>query len=422
MQQRGRAPAEHEFGLLDVAGELGVAERGIDVRRLFGSRHAIDRARRESSRSSCSTSARACVRIDVADDREHRVRRPVKVAVEAADHVARERAQSRLAADAPAPDAVLCRAAASNSVSVASGARAVGFALGFLDDDFEFARKLAGVDQRIRIRIGLNREARGETARREHRVVVRVVVDRAGVEISAARLRIARDFADAARRRALEVHVLEHVRDADFVVRLVEIAGLHVRHDRDDRRARVAPHEQAEAVRRASCARPSPAAARCRAIRCTERRGLLICASGRQRSKIRPSNPEPAPYASTCQSGAPRNGCACVEQRRASSRNQRRAEELRGDHEPASADPCSRRASACAEIANMNESGVSAASVLVSAPNPNPSPPMSANAMHARHRPSRCNDSCGMPDCPMRARTARARAQIAAPCTQNVCR
>ena len=181
----------------------------------------------------------------------------------------------------------------SNSVSVASADGAVGLALGLLDDDFEFARQLAGVDQRVRVRVGLDREARGEPARREHRVVVRVIVDRAGVEIAAARLGVARDLAGPARRRALEVHVLEHVRDADLGVGLVEVAGLHVRDDRDHRRARVAAHEQAQAVRERRAHAPIPAGAPSRAGRRGD--GRVIARAGGGGGRTRPSTAAPAP-------------------------------------------------------------------------------------------------------------------------------
>jgi hypothetical protein len=75
-----------------------------------------------------------------------------------------------------------------------------------------------------------------------------VIVDRGRVEIAAHRLRLARDLADGAARRALEEHVLEDVRDAHDVVRLVEVAGAHVGHDRDDRRRRISAHEHGEPV------------------------------------------------------------------------------------------------------------------------------------------------------------------------------
>ena len=102
----------------------------------------------------------------------------------------------------------------SYSVSVATARRVVRLALRLLDDDLELARELVRIDHRVRVRVGLDVEPVREARRRQHRVVARVVVDRVRVEVAAARLRLLRDLADAARRRALEVHVLEHVGDA----------------------------------------------------------------------------------------------------------------------------------------------------------------------------------------------------------------
>ena len=178
---------------------------------------------------------------------EDRVPRPVEVLVEAQHVIARQTAQPLLAPDPPAPHAVLVVQQRVERLH-RHRARIVLLALGFLDDHLELARQLAGIDARVRVRIVLDLEAAHESRRREHGVVAGLVVDRAGVEIAARRLRRARDLAHAARGRALEEHVLQHVRDAEDVVRLVEVAGAHVRDDRHDGRARVAADECGEAV------------------------------------------------------------------------------------------------------------------------------------------------------------------------------
>ena len=68
------------------------------------------------------------------------------------------------------------------------------------------------------------------------------------VEIAAVGLRFTRDLPHAARCRALEEHVLQHVRNADLVVGFVEVADLYVRHDGHHRRRRIATHEQGQAI------------------------------------------------------------------------------------------------------------------------------------------------------------------------------
>ena len=78
-----------------------------------------------------------------------------------------------------------------------------------------------------------------ETRCRQNRVVARVIVDGRGVEIPADGFGLLCDLTDAARRRSLEVHVLEHMGDPDDVVRLVEISRAHERHDGDDGRGKI---------------------------------------------------------------------------------------------------------------------------------------------------------------------------------------
>jgi len=62
-----------------------------------------------------------------------------------------------------------------------------------------------------------------------------MVVDGVRIEETAAGLCLLRKVADAALVGSLEEHVLEGVRKTLLVIRLVEISGLHVRHDRDGR-------------------------------------------------------------------------------------------------------------------------------------------------------------------------------------------
>src|SRR5262249_18513989 len=155
----------------------------------------------------------------------------IKVPIEADDVALTERAESGLAPDAPAPNAVPVVNELVQRLR-RDRTRIVRLALRFLDDDLELATELAAVDQGVRVRVGLHVEAGEETGRGQHGVVDRVVVNRRRVQVTAGGLRLLRDLADTSARRALEVHVLEHVRDADDVVRLVEVAGAHIRDDR----------------------------------------------------------------------------------------------------------------------------------------------------------------------------------------------
>ena len=168
----------------------------------------------------------------------------------------RELPEPVFATDAPAPNAV---SVVQQLIHRLDRHRAgiVDFALRLLDDDLELSRELVGIDRRAAVCVRLDVERLDEPARRNHSVVQRVIVDRRGVQIAADRLRLPRDLSHATAWRALEVHVLEHMRDAHDIVGLVEVAGGHVRHDRRYRRARVAPHEYAQAVRQ------SPPANRC---------------------------------------------------------------------------------------------------------------------------------------------------------------
>src|SRR5579863_187690 len=118
-----------------------------------------------------------------------------------------------------------------------------------LDDDLDLLRQLDGIDHRPCVRVRLNCECVAEARRGDDGVVARVIVDRVRVEIAAARFGLTRDLADATGRRALEVHVLEHVRDPHDVVGLIEVPGLDVGHDRDGACRPVPAYEESESVR-----------------------------------------------------------------------------------------------------------------------------------------------------------------------------
>ena len=189
--------------------------------------------------------------VDVAHDRENRRRRPIEVPVEAKKIVAREPPKAGFTADPPASHSMPIVQQLEQRLGRDRGG-IVGLSLRLLDDHLELTRELACIDHGVRVRVSLDLEARNQPGRRQHRVVHRVVVDRAGVEVAATRFRLLRDDANAARRRALEVHVLEHVRDADDVVGLVEVPRLHVRDDRDDGCRVVSPHETVSPLGRTS--------------------------------------------------------------------------------------------------------------------------------------------------------------------------
>ena len=147
--------------------------------------------------------------------------------------VTRERAEFVFDTDAPATNAMLV---VQQRIQRLDGDRVwcIALAVGFLDNDFELARKFVGVDDRARVRVELNVQSLQKCGRRQHRVVAGVIVDRVRVEIAAIGFRLARDLPHTARRRPLEEHVLEHVRDPDDVIRLVEVSGFHMSDDCDN--------------------------------------------------------------------------------------------------------------------------------------------------------------------------------------------
>ena len=68
------------------------------------------------------------------------------------------------------------------------------------------------------------------------------------VEITAVRLRLLGDVANAALRRSLEEHVLERVSEPTLRISLVEVTSLHVGDNRDDRRRVVLLNQNGETV------------------------------------------------------------------------------------------------------------------------------------------------------------------------------
>jgi hypothetical protein len=95
------------------------------------------------------------IRIDIAHHGEERLRGLIKVPVEANEVVARQRAESRLPADAPASNAVPI---VQQLVQRFGGDRGwvVSLPLRLLDDDLQLFAKLVGVDQRIGVGVELN--------------------------------------------------------------------------------------------------------------------------------------------------------------------------------------------------------------------------------------------------------------------------
>ena len=106
--------------------------------------------------------AERVVGIDIARDAENRIARTIKVAVEAVHHLASQRTQARLPADAP-PAHAMCIIKQFVERLGGDRRRIIGLALCFLDDDFHLARELARIDHRISVRIGLDLEALQET-------------------------------------------------------------------------------------------------------------------------------------------------------------------------------------------------------------------------------------------------------------------
>jgi hypothetical protein len=161
--------------------------------------------------------------------------------------IASQPGQIGFISDAPAPDPVLIE---HQFVQGFVGYRrgVIKFPFGFLDDDLQFAAELVGIDQGVAQGIGLDVERSRQAAGRQHRVIVGVVVGRAGVQVAAGGLGLPRNGAHPAPRRALEEHVLEHVRDSAPPVRLVEESGLDVSNHRHRGGRGLLLHQERESV------------------------------------------------------------------------------------------------------------------------------------------------------------------------------
>lgn len=154
IEQRSRAPPEHELRLRDVPfpltdahprrRDLGRTQRPTDV----GARKRAVVPRRQLDR---------LVGIDIPDDGEHGIRRSIEPPVEREQLVAREGAEPRLAPHPPPSDAVPVVQHLEERLNGERGGR-VRLPLRLLDDHLELARELVGVDDRVGEGIGLHRE------------------------------------------------------------------------------------------------------------------------------------------------------------------------------------------------------------------------------------------------------------------------
>ena len=158
-------------------------------------------------------------------------------------------AQRLLFADAPAPHAVGFEGLAEHHLE-GVGAGRVHFAAPFLQDRLDLALQLVGVEQGMHQGIGFDLEPLSEIFGRQDDVIVRRIVVRAGVELAAEGLDLGRDLVGPGPVGcSFEEHVLDDVRDADFPVFFVEVAGAHPEVDGRDRRRMVLAHEHGQAIR-----------------------------------------------------------------------------------------------------------------------------------------------------------------------------
>ena len=95
-----------------------------------------------------------------------------------------------------------------------------------LHHHFLLARQLIGVERRVLQDVGQDVEGQRHVLLQHLGVIGGMVARGVGVDIAADRLDLLGDLARAAPRRALEGHVLEHVRHAVDVGRLVARAGI----------------------------------------------------------------------------------------------------------------------------------------------------------------------------------------------------
>src|SRR5687768_8215223 len=126
-----RAPSDRDLRLADIAGPLAIAKPGRAI--LARARAAVWSSRRQRAVAALRLAQRV-VRIDVANDDENRVPRTVEVPVKRDQLLSRQRAESGLAPNPPAPDAVSVVQHLVQSLD-REGVRVVGLSLRLLNDD-----------------------------------------------------------------------------------------------------------------------------------------------------------------------------------------------------------------------------------------------------------------------------------------------
>ena len=163
------------------------------------------------------------------------------------DIITPEVCQNRFGADAPAAQAM---AGVQEFVQHFAGnrTRRIELATCLLDDHAQFATEFVGVEGCIAHLIRLKCHQPGRMAHRHRGVVHGAVVRRVGVEGAAERLGALRQFARTERRRTLEEHVLEDVRDPHELVGLVEESGANVADERRGWRGPASLHQQRHAI------------------------------------------------------------------------------------------------------------------------------------------------------------------------------
>ena len=244
IERRDAAPAERHLGLAHVPAERPRAH--LATVRLGGGRiHGAGRRRPPAVR-------RAALRehlllVHVAHQGDDGPLRHVARGVVAVHVGTGEAGEVLLVPDAPAADAVVV---VHHLVQRLRGDRAgvVQLAPGLLDDHLQLAAELVGVDGRVHQRVALDGDRLAQVVGREHHVVGGVIVAGAGVEVAAGGLGVPGDLPRPAARRALEEHVLQHVRDPGPAVRFVEEPGLHVGHHGGHGGGAVALDQEREAV------------------------------------------------------------------------------------------------------------------------------------------------------------------------------
>ena len=155
MVPRRGAPAEGDMLLRNVPTPLAEAEprrRHFDRTRLARRRAVLELP---MPRRHFTTHG---VDIHIADNREHGVVGAVPASIKRQERCTRERTQLRFITHTPAPDPMPVK---QRRVQRLDGhrRRGIALALGLLNDHFEFARQLPGVDHCARVGIELNLES-----------------------------------------------------------------------------------------------------------------------------------------------------------------------------------------------------------------------------------------------------------------------